>query len=121
MIFGFLLTFIPGQNLAFFDSTSQIINIAGGLLVTLRFRESWYVWLANNIIDLSIWIINVVRNTQNSQMMLVVSVMYFVMNVYGLVEWVLIEKRQKAKSTTGIKVQNGEEKTADEITENNKG
>ncbi len=89
--------------------------------MTLRFRESWYVWLANNIIDLSIWIINVVRNTQNSQMMLVVSVMYFVMNVYGLVEWVLIEKRQKAKSTTGIKVQNGEEKTADEITENNKG
>lgn len=115
---GFLLSLIPGQNLAFLDSTSQIINIAGGVLVTLRFRESWYVWLANNAIDLAIWIINTVRNTQNSQMMLVMSVMYFVMNIYGLVEWVLIEKRQKAKSkSTDAQTEFIKEKTCEEKSE----
>lgn len=86
--------------------------------MTLRFRESWYVWLANNAIDLAIWIINTVRNTQNSQMMLVMSVMYFVMNIYGLVEWVLIEKRQKAKSKlTDAQTEFIKEKTCEEKSE----
>lgn len=100
---GFLLTLIPGQNLAFLDSTSQIINLAGALFVTLRFRESWYIFFANNIIDLAIWIINVINNTQNSQMMLVVSVMYFLMNIYGVVAWIAIEKKQKGKDINNEK------------------
>lgn len=100
---GFLLTLIPGQNLAFLDSASQMINLAGIFLLTFRFRESWYVWLANNTIDLAIWIINTVKNTQSAPMMLVVSVMYFVMNIYGLVEWIVIEKKQKTNKNENQK------------------
>lgn len=92
---GFLLTLIPGQNLAFLDSASQMINLAGIFLLTFRFRESWYVWLANNTIDLAIWIINTVKNTQSAPMMLVLSVMYLAMNVYGLIAWIIIERKQK--------------------------
>lgn len=94
-ILGFLLSLIPSQNLAFLDSTSQIINICGVVLVSIRFRECWYIWIANNIIDLVIWIFNVIKQTTNSEMALIISVMYFIMNVIGLIAWIKIEKKQK--------------------------
>ena len=97
-LLGFLLSLIPNQNLAFLDSTSQIINICGVVLVAIRFRECWYVWLANNIIDLSIWIVNIIKHTPNSEMALITSIMYLVMNIIGVICWVVIERRQKKTS-----------------------
>ena len=85
-LLGFLLSLIPNQNLAFLDSTSQIINICGVILVAIRFRECWYVWLANNIIDLSIWIVNIINHTPNSEMALITSIMYLVMNIIGVIK-----------------------------------
>lgn len=95
IVLGFLLSLIPSQNLAFLDSTSQIINICGVVLVAIRFRECWYIWLANNLIDLSIWIVNTIKGTINSEMALITSIMYLVMNIIGLVSWIKIERRQK--------------------------
>ena len=97
-LLGFLLSLIPNQNLAFLDSTSQIINICGVILVAIRFRECWYVWLANNIIDLSIWIVNIINHTPNSKMALITSIMYLVMNIIGVICWIVIERRQKKTS-----------------------
>ena len=92
---GLLLSLIPGQNLAFLDSTSQIINLCGVVLGTMRFRESWYIWLINNIVDLTIWIINTVNHTPNAGMSLVTSIMYLVMNIIGVISWIRLEKQQK--------------------------
>jgi len=90
VILGYLLSIIPGQNLAFLDSTSQIINICGVVLVAIRYRECWYIWLANNIIDLVIWIINIAKGTIFAEMALITSIMYLVMNIIGLICWVKI-------------------------------
>ena len=35
-----LLTLIPNQRLAFMDATSNCINLCGGILMILRFKES---------------------------------------------------------------------------------
>lgn len=95
ILLGFLLSLIPTQNLAFLDSTSQIVNVCGVVLVAMRYREAWYVWLLNNIVDLVIWIINAAGGTANSGMMLITSVMYLIMNIFGIVAWIRIENRQK--------------------------
>ena len=92
---GFLLNLIPNQNLAFMDSTSQIFNICGLVAQSLRFRESWYISLANNSIDVVIWIINAVKLTPNSPMMLITNIVYLVMNIVGIVCWIILEKKQK--------------------------
>ena len=95
LLLGFLLSLIPSQNLAFLDSASQIINICGCVLVAIRFKECWYVWLANNLIDLIIWIVNVSKGTVNAEMTLITSIMYLVMNVIGLICWIKTERKQK--------------------------
>lgn len=41
IILGFLLSKIPGQQLAFLDASSNIINLCGIILMNLRFKECW--------------------------------------------------------------------------------
>ena len=93
--FGYLLSLIPTQNMAYLDSVCQVINVFGVLLNILRFRESWWVWLANNIINEVIWIINVVNHTSSAEMMLISSTMYLVMNFVSIYSWIKIERKQK--------------------------
>ena len=97
IIFGLLLSKIPGQQLAFLDASSNIINLCGIILMNLRFKECWYVWLFNNSIDLFIWIINFVKGSPNSAMMLLVSIGYLLINVYGLIKWIIMNKKKVEK------------------------
>lgn len=92
---GMILSKIPGQQLAFLDASSNIINLCGIILMNLRFKECWFVWLFNNAIDLSIWIINAINMTSNSVMMLLVSIGYLLINIYGLIKWTKNAKREK--------------------------
>lgn len=98
LILGFLLAKIPSQQLSFLDSSSNVINLCGIILMNLRFRECWVVWLFNNTIDLSIWIINVLRGNPNAMMMLLVSIGYLLINIYGLIKWIKLEKIEKENS-----------------------
>lgn len=95
IILGLLLTKIPNQQLAFLDSSSNIINLCGIILMNLRFQECWLVWLFNNSIDLTIWIINFINKSPNSLMMLLVSIGYLLINIYGLYKWMRKAKNIK--------------------------
>lgn len=86
-ILGYLLTLIPNQRLAFLDSTSNCINLCGVVLMIFRFKECWWVWLANNIIDLAIWSITAFNNGPQSVMMLLASIGFLLINIYGIFKW----------------------------------
>lgn len=92
-IIAYLLNLIPTQRLAFLDASSNILNLCAFLLMMLRFKECWWIWLVNNLIDLAIWILNVLNNGSNSVMMLIVSVMYLLINIYGIFKWHINAKR----------------------------
>lgn len=93
-IVGYLLSLIPGQRLAFMDASSNCINLCGIILMVLRFKESWWVWLINNIIDLLIWVITVIDKGDNSIMMLMVSIGYLLINIYGIIKWQIASKKE---------------------------
>lgn len=95
ILLGFILTKIPGQQLAFLDSSSNVINLCGTILMNLRYKECWMVWLFNNTFDLSIWIINVIKSSPNAMMMLLVSIGYLLINIYGLIKWIRLSKINK--------------------------
>lgn len=97
LILGYLLTLIPSQKLAFMDASSNCINLCGVILMILRFKESWWLWLINNVIDLSIWIITFINKGEGSTMMLLVSIGHLLINVYGIIKW-NIEAKKGAKN-----------------------
>jgi nicotinamide mononucleotide transporter len=87
LILGLLLSRIPGQQLPFLDASSNCINLCGIILMIMRFKESWWVWLANNVIDLIIWIIVFIGSGSNSFMMLLSSIAYLAINIWGIYSW----------------------------------
>lgn len=95
LLLGYFLSKIPGQNLAWLDAFSNIINICGIVLMNLKFKESWWLWLINNIIDTLIWFITFLQNGEGSFMMLLCSLRFLVLNVYGIVKWHKKEKSIK--------------------------
>lgn len=95
LLIGYLLTLIPGQRLAFLDSSSNIINLCGVILMILRFKEAWWVWLANNVIDLSIWTILLINGSNNAFMMFLSSLAYLLLNIYGIVKWTIAAYENK--------------------------
>ena len=86
-ILGYLLNLIPNQQLSWLDASSNCINLCGMILMIFRFKESWWVWLTNNVIDLTIWIILTINGGEGSTMMLLVSIGYFLLNIYGIIKW----------------------------------
>lgn len=93
LILGYLLSLIPGQKLAFMDASSNCINLCGVILMILRFKESWWLWLINNIIDLGIWIIAFIDKGEGAFMMLLVSIGYLLINLYGIIIWNIKSKK----------------------------
>ena len=77
------------------DASSNCINLCGIILMILRFKEAWWIWLVNNIIDLIIWIITVLNKGDGSIMMLLVSIGYLLINIYGIIKWTLNAKQDK--------------------------
>lgn len=92
LLIAFLLSLIPTQRLAFLDALSNVLNISAFILMMLRYKECWWVWLANNTVDLVIWTINLINHGADSTMMLLVSISYFLINIYGIYRW---QKRSK--------------------------
>lgn len=93
IILGFLLSLIPSQVLSFMDATSNCINLCGVILMILRFKEAWWIWLINNLIDLAIWIIITINHGEGAIMMLLVSIGYLLINIYGMIKWQKIAKK----------------------------
>ena len=60
-----------------------------------RFKESWWLLLINNVVDLSIWIITFINRGQGSTMMLLVSIGYLLINLYGIIRWNIEAKKGK--------------------------
>lgn len=95
IIFGFILNLNPKQKLDFLDSSSNILNIFGIILLNKRLNEGWIVLLFNNIVDLSIWIISFINNSPNSFMMLIVSIFYLLINIYGIYKYKDVKEIKK--------------------------
>ena len=87
VILGYILTLIPGQRLAWLDAFSNIINICGIVLMNLRFKESWWLWLINNVIDTIIWIITFINHGEGAFMMLLCAIGFLLLNIYGIIKW----------------------------------
>jgi len=87
IILANILKQIPYAQFTFLDAFSNIINLSGVILLALRFNESWWLWLINNVIDLILWS-NVVKLGGNYSISILISaIIYLLINIYGIIKW----------------------------------
>lgn len=93
---SFLLSLIPSQNLALLDAMGDILNIAGIILIALRYKEGWLVWFIGNGVDLLTWVLVFNRGySQNAIMMIILSAIYFLLNIWGFCSFIRLNRGQK--------------------------
>ncbi len=87
LIVAYLLGLIPSERLTYLDSFTNVISFIAGILLMLRYNESWILYLINNVLDLILWIINYSSGGFDSLMVLLMSIMYLLINIYALFKW----------------------------------
>ena len=99
VLMGLLLSLIKTENGAFLDSFSQMLNVAANILLMLRYKECWSIWVIGGIVEITLWIrINIIGG-ENAVIMLINSFIYFSMSIYGYINWCKIEKNQQKINT----------------------
>lgn len=87
ILFGCLLSLIPGQQLAFMDSTIDCLDICALVLLNLRYRENWVLWILSGILSIIVWIIALANGGENAFMRLIAVIGFLIINTYGAIKW----------------------------------
>ena len=96
VIFSFLLSLVPNQNLPALDTISNMLDICGIILIALRFKEGWIFWIMCSLADFIMWgVLFLQGNTVNSPMMIIVSFVNIIINVFGYWSFIEIRKLQE--------------------------
>lgn len=95
-VVGHLLSLIPQERLSFLDAASNCVNLCGTILMARRYMESWWLWLANNIIDCTIWgVVLISGDNDNAPMMFITCIAYLITNIYGIYKWMKSSRVEK--------------------------
>ena len=86
-VFGYLLTKIPSQNLAFLDSTICCLDLCALILLNMRYGESWWIWTLSGILSTIMWVIAFANGGEGALMRLITAGCFIVINAYGLIKW----------------------------------
>ena len=97
------LAFLPGQNLPVFDAATNILDIAGIVLIALRFKEGWICWFVCEVVELVMWALMIQKGSGNAMMMIVTCSTYLVLYVWGFASFAQATKKQQ-KMASRLKV-----------------
>ena len=93
LAYGFTLCAIDSR-LPFLSAGTAVVSICAYILASKRTTLQWVLWLVNNAIYLSIWIVTIVQARQAGETdflaelpLIAQSLLYVVLNVTGLVNW----------------------------------
>lgn len=65
----------------YLDALVSALDIANGTFILLRFKEQWFAWYLEAIVDAVIWILS------GQYIMLALTVCYLVNTTYGYIKW----------------------------------
>ena len=86
-LFGYFLTRIPGQQLAFMDSAINCLEICALILLNLRYKENWLLWILSGSMAVVVWIVALINGGDNAFMRLIAAISALVMDTYGAIKW----------------------------------
>ena len=86
-IYGLFLKFVGGENV-FVDATSTVVSFIATLLMALRYREQWFMWIVVYAVSIVMWA------TTFDLLMLIMSICCFVSCFIGYLEWSNAKKKK---------------------------
>ncbi len=87
VVLGFVLRAIPGQNSPFVDAATNVLSIIATLLMMWRFAEQWWLYVALNVLTVSLWTIRYLADGYAADRMIFLWLIYLINSVFGLIIW----------------------------------
>ncbi len=84
---GFSLAQIPAQNTPYIDAITVTLSIIATILMVLRYKEQWLVYIVLNIFTVIVWIFRYLDHAENSALMIVMWTAFLINAVYGYYNW----------------------------------
>ncbi|HEY6528909.1 MAG TPA: nicotinamide riboside transporter PnuC [Cellvibrionaceae bacterium] len=86
-ILGFALSNIKTQNTPYIDATSTILSIAATLLMILRYKEQWVLYIVLNIVTIVMWLIRHLSGSADGAIMMLMWSAFLINSIYGYFVW----------------------------------
>lgn len=81
-----------GGNLPFIDGLSTVVAIVAQILMIMRYKEQWILWILVNILTIALWTLAYVVGNETSIPILAMYIMYLFNSIYGYVNWIKLTK-----------------------------
>jgi nicotinamide mononucleotide transporter len=86
-LLGYLLALNPAQNTPYIDASTNILGVMATILMVMRYREQWLLYISLNILTILMWILRTVNEGNDGQMMIIMWSAFLVNSVYGYYNW----------------------------------
>jgi nicotinamide mononucleotide transporter len=91
--YGLFLKFLGG-NFVWNDAATNVLSIAAQILMLKRFAEQWLLWIAVNVLSITLWLSALISQGGNDFSMLVMWSAFLVNSIYGYVNWRKLYQKQ---------------------------
>jgi nicotinamide mononucleotide transporter len=84
---GFIMSNHTDASYPFWDAGVAMLSVAGQILMTRRYLENWYWWIAVNAISIPLYVVKDLNLTAG------LYALFLVLAIAGLIEWRRVQKR----------------------------
>ncbi|MBP5313407.1 MAG: nicotinamide mononucleotide transporter, partial [Eggerthellaceae bacterium] len=91
---GYVLSLIPGQNTPYIDGTTNVLAIVAAILMMLRYREQFTLYIVLDGLSLVMWILRLAGGGPSAAVLTVMWAAYFINAFYGYAIWTRGSKKQ---------------------------
>lgn len=92
-LLAYFLKFIGGYSIGL-DSATTILSIGAQILMLLRYKEQWIVWIIVNVLSITMWVYTLLQQGGNDWNMVVMWTAFLFNSVYGYINWTKMNNSQ---------------------------
>lgn len=96
--YGFILKYI-GSALPFLNSAATAFCASASYLASRKNIGQWYFWLIYNVVQFALWFLTISADNLKGIPLIVLNIIYFGINIYGLITWLKIMKNNKVEGS----------------------
>lgn len=82
-----------GSALPALDGATVVISIVAQVLMIMRYREQWVLWILVNVLTISLWAAMWLKHGETSSPLLVMYCMYLCNSLYSYYNWTKLVKQ----------------------------
>lgn len=79
--------FLLGGKLVILDATTTVLSVVAMILMAMRLKEQWYLWIVVNIVSIYMWFDAFMNGNSDGIATLLMWSVFLLNAVYGLYKW----------------------------------